>query len=173
MRRQPTFESSLAIRMEQFVVHKRMQGFEYAASAIALKYFDRFLCDVDGLDGMLHDEDFTAYYETIRPLSENTHRYRLGVVHQFSLFLNAYCPKSRVMPLRLCPSTPPQSRFYRISAEEVFGLMHATENLPSKNSIRHACIRFLIGLIYTTGLRISEAIALHLGDIDLERNTFE
>ena len=171
MRRQPTFESSLASRMEQFVVHKRMQGFEYTASATALKCFDRFLCDVDCSDGWLRDEYFMDYYETIRPLSTNTHRYRLGVVHQFSLFLNAYSPESRVMPLQLRPHLPPQNRFYRISAKEVFELMQATENLPSKNSNRRACIRFLIGLIYTTGLRISEALSLNLGDVDFERNT--
>jgi len=171
MRRQPTFESSLASRMEQFVVHKRMQGYEYTVSAISLKYFDRFLCKVDCSDGWLRDDYFTAYYETIRPLSTNTHRCRLGVVHQFSLFLNAYCPESRVMPLRFLPRLPPKIRFYRISAKEVFGLMQATENLPSKSTRRRACIRFLIGLIYTTGLRISEAISLNLGDIDFERNT--
>lgn len=116
-------------------------------------------------------EHFMAYYETIRLLSTNTHRCRLGVVHQFSLFLNAYCPESRMMPLRLRPRCPPQSRFYRISSEEVFGLMQATENLPTKSSKRRACIRFLIGLIYTTGLRISEAISLNIGDIDFDRNT--
>jgi len=157
--------------MEQFVVHKRMQGFEYTASAISLKYFDRFLCEIDGLDGRLRDEYFMDYYETIRPLSTNTHRYRLGVVHQFSLYLNAYCSESRVMPLRFLPRLPPQIRFYRISVKEVFGLMQATENLPSKGIHRRACIRFLIGLIYTTGLRISEATSLNLGDVDLKRNT--
>jgi len=171
MRSQPTFESSLACRMEQFVVHKRMQGFEYTASATALKCFDRFLCDVDCSDGRLRDEYFMDYYETVRPLSTNTHRYRLGVVHQFSLFLNAYCPESRVMPLQLLPRRPPQNRFYRISAKEVFGLMQATESLPAKSRNRYACIRFLIGLIYTTGLRISEALSLNLGDIDCEKNT--
>jgi integrase len=39
------------------------------------------------------------------------------------------------------------------------------------SGIRSACIRVLIGLLYTTGLRISEATGLNIGDVDLARNT--
>jgi len=54
---------------------------------------------------------------------------------------------------------------------EVRELMLAAEKLLPAKGIRCACIRFLIGLLYTTGLRISEALGLNLGDIDLEQNT--
>jgi len=171
MSRQSIFESPLANMMERFVVHKRMQGFDYTAQANTLKFFDRFLCGMDCSDGRLHGEYFPDYIGTMPHLKPTTREGRLGVVHQFSLYLNAYRPESRVMPLRLLPVFTRNIRFCRITATEVCELMHAAEKLPPKGGIRCACIRFLIGLLYTTGLRISEATGLNLGDVDLERNT--
>lgn len=50
-------------------------------------------------------------------------------------------------------------------------LMDAAKILLPQKGVRPACIRFLIGLLYATGLRISEAINLNLADVDLEHNT--
>ena len=171
MSRQSTFKSPLGEMMERFVVHKRMQGFDYTAQANTLEFFDRFLCGMDCSDGRLHGEYFPDYIGTMPHLKPTTREGRLGVVHQFSLYLNAYRPESRVMPLRLLPVFTRNIRFCRITAAEVCELMHAADRLPPKGGIRCTCIRFLIGLLYTTGLRISEATGLNLGDIDLERNT--
>lgn len=171
MSKQPTYKSPLGDMMKQFVMHKRMQGFDYTASARILGYFDRFLCGIDCSEGLLRSECFTGYLKTLSHLSLKTRECRLGVVHQFSLYLNAYRPESRVMPLRLLPAFTRNIRFCRITSTEVFNLMCAAERLSPKGGIRSGCICFLIGLLYTTGLRISEAINLNLGDVDLERNT--
>jgi integrase/recombinase XerD len=164
-----SFESPLADMMERFVAHKRMQGYDYAAQEKELRFFDRFLCGGDSPDGILRRAVFSGYLETLSHLKLKSRENRLGVVHQFSLYLNAYRPESRVMPSRLLPAFARNIRFYRISFTEVVALMDAAGKLSPK--IRAACIRFLIGLLYTTGLRISEAINLNLGDVDLERNT--
>jgi integrase/recombinase XerD len=171
MSRQATFESPLGDMMERFVVHKRMQGFDYTAQANTLRFFDRFLCEIGCPTGLLRSEYFTGYLETLPHLKLTTREGRLGVVHQFSLYLNAFRPESRVMPLRLLPAFTRNIRFCRITSAQVYELMCAAERLAPKGGIRSACIRFLIGLLYTTGLRISEATGLNLGDVDLERNT--
>jgi len=171
MSRPVCFESPLSGMMDRFVVHKRMQGYDYTAQEKELRFFDRFLCAVDCSGGVLKGEVFFAYLETMPHLKPKTRENRLAVVHQFSLYLNAFRPASRVMPARLLPAFARNIRFYRISPAEVGGLMDAAEKLSPKGGIRCACIRFLIGLLYTTGLRISEAINLNLGDVDLERNT--
>jgi len=171
MSKQASFESPLSDMMERFVAHKRMQGFDYTAQANTLKFFDRFLCGMDCFGGLLHSECFPGYLETLPHLKPSTREGRLGVVHQFSLYLNAFRPESRVMPLRLLPAFTRNIRFCRIPSTEVFELMCAAETLPPKGGIRSACIRFLIGLLYTTGLRISEATGLNLGDVDLEHGT--
>lgn len=171
MSKQPTYKSPLGDMMEQFVIHKRMQGYDYAAQEKELRFFDRFLCGEDCPCELLRRADFCGYLETLSHLSLKSRENRLGVVHQFSLYLNAHRPESHVMPGRLLPAFVRNIRFCRITSSEVCELMCAAEKLPPKGGIRCACIRFLIGLLYTTGLRISEAIGLNLGDVDLERST--
>lgn len=171
MSKQPTYKSPLGSIMERFVAHKRMQGYDYSAQEKELRWFDRFLCGVNFPDGLLHRAVFFGYLETLSHLKLKSRENRLGVVHQFSLYLNAYRPESRVMPLRLLPAFTRNIRFYRIASTEVCDLMRAAEKLPPKGGIRGTCMRFLIGLLYATGLRISEAIGLNLDDIDREHNT--
>jgi len=169
MSKHVSFESPLADMMERFVAHKRMQGYDYTEQEKELRFFDRFLCGEDCPDSLLRRAVFSGYLETLSHLKLKSRENRLGVVHQFSLYLNAHRPESRVMPSRLLPAFARNIRFYRITVAEVGALMDAAGKLPPK--IRAACIRFLIGLLYTTGLRISEAINLNLGDVDLEHNT--
>ena len=49
--------------------------------------------------------------------------------------------------------------------------MAATAILKPDNGTRAYCIRFLVGLLYATGLRIGEALAPNLGDVDLTDGT--
>jgi len=171
MSRHVSFESPLADMMERFVAHKRMQGYDYTAQEKELRFFDRFLRGADCPDGLLRRAGFSGYLETLSHLKPKSRENRLGVVHQFSLYLNAHRPESRVMPSRLLPAFARNIRFCRITFAEVGALMDAAGKLLPKESVRAACIRFLIGLLYSTGLRISEAINLNLGDVDLEHNT--
>jgi len=53
-----------------------------------------------------------------------------------------------------------------LSEEEVARLMDATANVPAPRSLRD---RALLELIYSTGLRVTEAIMLKLSEIDLEK----
>jgi integrase/recombinase XerD len=67
------------------------------------------------------------------------------------------------------PSRP--SRFYIYSAEELAALMSAADALGPADSIRPHSIRTLIGLLYVSGLRISEALTLDIDDLDLKERT--
>jgi site-specific recombinase XerD len=171
MRSCPDFKSALSGMMERFVLHKRMLGFDYTCSAKLLLCFDRFLCGVDCSGGSLRGEHFSGYLETLSHLKPKSRQCMLAVVRQFSIHLNAFRPDSPVMPLRLMPAAARGIRFFRIAPGEVFDLMCAARTLGPKGGIRPQCIRFLIGLLYTTGLRISEALNLELGDVGPRRNT--
>jgi len=55
-----------------------------------------------------------------------------------------------------------------LSEEEVNRLFDSASKMPPPRSLRD---RALLEVIYATGMRVSEAIALRLGDVDLENNT--
>jgi integrase len=167
----PVFTSCLADRMVQFVAFKRMQGYEYKDGADRLKSFDTFLMKIEYASTVLDVDVLERYGEDIAALSCVTRSTRLSGVRQFSVYLHALEPESVLLPTRLMPRVSNTIRFYPLSAAQVGELMAATPGLQPDNGIRAECMRFLVGLLYCTGLRISEALALNLGDIDTVNST--
>jgi len=142
-----------------------MQGYDYKDGSDRLGTFDTFLTKI-GYASPLLDIDVLEYFgKDIAELSRATRAGRLSTVRQFSLYLHALEPDSVLLPPRLMPRESQKVRFFPLSAAKVGALMAATVTLTPDNGIRAACMRFLVGLLYSTGLRISEALALNLGDI--------
>lgn len=158
--------SSLAERMEEFIAFKRMQGYEYRDGADALRQFDAFLTQSRYTSRTLQPDILERYADALEPRRHSTRAGRLSTVRQFSLYLHAREPESVLLPKRLVPRRPRTIRFYPLSASNVGELMAATAILICRHELLAECIRFLIGMLYSTGLRISEALALTLGDID-------
>ena len=167
MRRPNGFTSSLGDRLVQFIAFKRMQGYKYNENTGRLRRFDAFLTENGCGDGVLHLEEFDRYRTEIEGLSRSTRAGTLSAIRQFSHYLHAFEPESALLPLGLVPREPKRIQFYPLSPGQVSDLMAATVILKPDNGIRAECIRFLVGLLYTTGLRIGEALALNLADVDL------
>ena len=167
----PSFESPLADAMERFVAFKRMQGYSYTGQVRELRQFDRFLSVADGVNGMLRGDLFSRYLETTAGMPPGTREHRLSVVRQFSRYLHALHPASAVVPPGMLPRHQRRIRFRRLEPEEILRLMDAASRLRPRQSVRPHCIRFLLGLLYSTGLRIAEALKLNLGDVDLDCST--
>ena len=165
------FTSSLADRIVQFIAFKRMQGYKYNENTGRLRRFDAFLTANGCGDKLLHMEEFDRYRAEIDGLSRSTQAGTLAAIRQFSHYLHAFEPESALLPLRLVPREPKTIQFYPLSPGQISDLMAATAILKPDNGIRADCIRFLVGLLYATGLRIGEALALNLGDVDLTEGT--
>jgi len=165
------FTSSLTDRMIQFIAFKRMQGYDYKDGSDRLGTFDTFLTKIGYVSTVLDLDVLDRFADSIAKLSRATRAGRLSTVRQFSLYLQALEPESVLLPSRLMPRESQKVRFYPLSAAQVGELMAATVTLNPDNGIRAACMRFLVGLLYSTGLRIFEALALNLGDIDAVNST--
>ena len=171
MSMQETFHSALADSMADFVAFKRMQGYDYCGQVQRLKQFDVFMAERDGWDQWLRYDMFCDYLATTATLSPSAREGRLAVVREFSKYLHACHPASVVVPARMLPRHCRNIRFYRIEPEQVAQLMDAASMLRRRHAVVPAAVRFLIGLLYCTGLRIAEALALQVGNVDLDRGT--
>jgi len=167
----PAFTSSLADRMVQFIAFKRMQGYDYKSGGRRLRLFDVFLSEIEYTGTVLDLEVLERLGDAIAEQSRATRAGLLSGVRQFSLYLHAMEPESVLLPPRLIPRGSQKIRFYPLSSAQVGGLMAATVAVIPDNEILAECMRFLIGLLYSTGLRISEALALNTGDIDVVDST--
>ncbi len=172
MNKMINFRSVLAEQMQQFVAFKRMQGYDYSSQARTLSYFDRFLFEAfEGVQAQCLSLDaLQGYVGTTAHLEGYSRCKRLSSLREFTRYLHARSPNSVFLPKDIVPHRKAVVRFYRISPAQVADIMAASVSVLPAKSIRTHAIRVLIGLLYCTGLRISEALSLTLGDIDMQRS---
>ena len=164
----PTFRSSLAQAITNLVTFKRMEGFDYTNQAKSFGYFDAFLCAQGYCQTTLNRQIVDAYIAQTANLAPNGRYSRLSNVRVLSRYLHQLDPESyvlRELPVKR-PSLP---RWYLYSPEEIAALLRRAKTLGPAGSLRPHSFHTLVGLLYVTGLRISEALALNLGDLDMSR----
>ena len=97
---------------------------------------------------------------------------RLGTVRCFARHRQASDPRTEVPPHGLLPHRSTRARPYLYSDDEVERLLAAALKLPTN---RRRTVLYpwkfhcLIGLLSTTGMRMSEALNLRVSDIDLDQ----
>jgi site-specific recombinase XerD len=156
--------SDLAVEIENFINLRRLSGTGYQSQAQLLGYFDRFLFEQQISGPPLTREITDDYLLGLSHLAPRSRSNRFCVVRQLCQYLarndpSGYVPDS----LRVIPSQgahPP----YIYGHSEIHALLTAASKLPPSNSLRPHTYRTLLGLLYSTGIRIGEALALNLED---------
>lgn len=93
-------------------------------------------------------------------------RNRLLIVRRFALAMHAENARHEVPAVDAVGRSPAERRRPHIySADEIAKLMHAAAELSPTGTLRPTTYATLFGLLAATGLRISEALALRLGDL--------
>ena len=165
-----TFNSILANDMRDFVALRQMEGKDYGAQTWNLVYFDRFLCDIDWRHRWLSQEVIDHYCLNNRERAPGTQRVMLSVVRRFCSYMALFDSRSYVPESKRMPICPDQQMPFVFTKEQVCLLVAEAGRLPvypSWFSLRPHLYATLVGLLYTTGVRISEALALNIEDIDL------
>jgi integrase len=97
---------------------------------------------------------------------------RLVFVRGFARYRSATDARTEIPPVGLLPHRHARARPYLYSEEDVLRLMDAALKLPTSwpsTPLRPWVFHCLLGLLSVTGLRISEALNLKLGDVDLDQ----
>lgn len=164
----PAFRSSLAGALDDFILFKRLQGFEYTSRAGRLARFDTFLCRQHYTLPILSPDIVQLYIDSKNAITPLGRHGDLSAVRIFSKYLHARRADSFVLHdygfrVQYRP------RFYLYTRAEISALLRAALRQESADPTRPFCMYFLIGLLYTTGLRISEALALNDADLNLSQ----
>lgn len=154
--------SSLAMPMEAFIALRRLSGTDYGGQAQLLGYFDLFLVKAHLNPSRLTREITDRYQETLVRLAPLSRANRMCVLKQFGEYLArtdalSYVPEPQSRSSMHTVHTP-----YIFSLGEVQELLKAASLLPPTGSLRPLTYVTLLGLLYSTGLRIGEARALAL-----------
>jgi len=167
----PTFHSTLAPWIEKFIGEKQACGYKFATARDELRRLDRFLQE-QGLQDVALPRALVERWVAKGPNeSVRTQQARLGLIRRLAAFLirqgqPAYLPDAR----RAAQGPPPfVPRIF--SHEEIHQFLRAADALPvnPRSPLRHLVLPELFRVLYGCGLRVSEAIGLRVGDVDLRQ----
>jgi len=154
--------SPLAGQIQHFINLRRLSGTDYKSQAQLLGYFDRFLLKQRWNIPRITLEITECYQQSLSHLAPRTRSNRFCVVRQLCEYLTRSDPLGYVPePLRVVPSHGAHQP-YIYSYSEIQALLGAASQLPPANSLRPHTYQTLLGLLYSTGIRIGEALALNL-----------
>jgi integrase len=106
-------------------------------------------------------------WATLPPDRHASWALRLTDVRGFARHVANIDPKTQVPPVGMLPGLK-RAKPYVYSDAEIDALLAAALSLPPAEGLRRWTYHYLFGLIAVTGMRLSEAIGLQRGDVDLE-----
>lgn len=170
MKRRRRWRSWLALYFERFIALRRAGLANYISQERMLLAFDRFLANAKkAAQPPLRRETLLAYLQSIQHLFQRSQDNIITVVWQALAY--AIRHKAAVDPLPPRPRVAPRwlrlRRPHILSAEDIQAVLKAAHDLPPAGHLRAATSATLFGLLCSTGMRIGEALALDVGDIDL------
>jgi integrase len=155
----------LAAVIDNYVGFKRALGMRLRSEAASLRRFSRVMGKIDMADVkpkavqsfIVGKEPVTASCKQNLSVLSSFYRYAIGRGFVTTSPLPATLPK-----------IPPSPPIYIYTTDDLKHLLEATASLQtSKAPWRGRAFRTLLLLLYGTGLRIGEALALTLHDVDL------
>lgn len=158
--------STLSQELDRYLAVRRGLGFELRTDERILRRFIEY-AERKGV-AYVSAETFMGWRESFGDASQQTWARRLGIVRIFAQWLHGIDPRHEVPSRDLIPTRQRRNRPYIYTPDEIRAIVETAATLPSINGIRSLTYPALFGLIAVTGLRISEALSLDSGDVDLE-----
>jgi integrase len=149
--------------IERYVALRRSLGFKLEKPSRHLRSFARFAAE----RGERHIHAATAVaWATAAPTPEARHRW-LGYVVRLARFLRAEDPAHEMPPASLFATPKVRPVPYIYARDELARILETAGQLRRQkpNPMRRQLYVMLFGLIAATGLRVSEALRLRLGDV--------
>lgn len=177
MRAEPTYRGSFGQHARSYIELHRAAGKRYRSNADVLIEFNRFLCRRGDHSIRSVTSAVVREWAGSSESSQQSRRRRLHILRQFFQYA---CSLGVV---RANPVTEsileeigvPQRTFrpFIFTTEQIHAMLQASRNLARTNMfpLRPEVMLTIISLLYTLGLRISEAVNLRIGEIDLDSET--
>lgn len=152
----------LTDKIAHYIELHRALGFKFKLQAYLLYHFAR--CAEARGDDSVRSERVLAW--AAEAPSPPQRRLRLLVVRRFARFMQAEDARYEVPPAdAFGKPTRKRRKAHLFTSDEIQRLLSAAAKLTPKGSLRPATYKTLFSLLVSTGLRISEALALQFEDI--------
>lgn len=160
------FRSPVASRLQEFLEIRIALGRNGGSEYKILNYIDRFLMNELKPGKPITIEIANRWFKSMEHLNTGTRINRMSILRQFCSYLGHYDPRTCVIYRSFLP-TRNRHASYIYSQQEVCLILAAARKIGPNGSLRPYVISTIIGLLYSTGLRIGEALKLTLADVDI------
>lgn len=156
--------------VERYLAERQRLGFELRHTGYCLRSLARYVQCVNHLGPLTLDvlAHWAAQGRSSMPASSHMAR-RMRHLRPFARWLLQFDPNTEVPDETVCGHRPVRGTPHIYSEQEIENLLAAARRLGPPTSIRGLLYETLFGLLASTGLRISEALALRLVDVDLQQ----
>ncbi len=152
--------------IERYVAFKRSLGMHFRTDANQLRAFCRAMGDVDIAD--VKPDAVLAFIAGRGPVTAFWRQKWLILSGFYRYALSRGFTATSPLPATL-PKFPPPLTPHIYSVDELTRLLEATDTLKGPRSpLRTLTFRTLLLLLYSTGMRIGEALSLTIHDVDVE-----
>ena len=153
-------------QIEEYITYKRSLGYKIKVESQELRRFAKYTIDI-GYDGPL-TVDIAMRWSS---LNENFTRLymarRLETLHTFAVYISAFDSQAQIPQNGVYGKAHQRTNPYIYTDSEVLALMHHAGEIYSPDGIRAYTVAISIGLMYATGIRVSELTALRIKDVRL------
>ena len=159
-------------RVQAFLAERRRLGFQARSTGYALISFARYI-DRQRPRGVLSVERMAdwARRDQRQRGTPATWARRLALLRPFTRWLRQFEPRTAVPDESVFGPVPGRVAPHIYREAEIVELLAAARRLSPPGGLRPATYETLFGLIASTGLRLSEALALRDADVDLTAGT--
>ncbi len=162
-----TFRSHVASRLQEFLEMRMALGRKGESDFKILTYLDRFLVGELKPGRPITAEIADRWFKSMEYLSTGTRINRISILRQFCSYLSHFNPRTCVIYQSFLPRRKRPAP-YIYSPQEVCLILDAARKIGPDGSLRPSVIFTIIGLLYSTGIRIGEALKLTLADVDIQ-----
>ena len=168
MKRARPHLATMVVKANEYLQHRRSLGFELGSTGYVLLDFAAFADETQ--PGRSLTTDLIVRWATRSERHSSRYRAaRLSIVRGFARFLVARGEDGEVPGVRVLPGDFRRGQPHIYSDEQLRDLLRAARSLVPVYALRPHVYEALFGVLASTGLRISEALALRKRDVDLDR----
>lgn len=159
--------STLRELLDDYLAMRRSLGFKLHSEGIALLSFVGFM-EREQADSIRLDHAL-AWAKLPTAAHPVWWAHRLGFVRGFARYCRAFDERTEIPPSPLLPFPRRSPNPYFFTDENIATLLQDALRLPTRDALTNHTYHCLFGLLSVTGLRIGEALALSVDDVELDQ----
>lgn len=170
--KKPTFEFTgvFAPYIREHIELRESLGIKMRVQSGVLRQFDRYCVQIGVTDAILDEELASNWFALHRNDSASTRGHRISTLKVFSDYLRTVGVEVHWAPHPGYAGRQSKYTPYIYTEHEIRSIFAAADSLlkPRGSSMFHIVFPAVLKVLYCCGLRVSEALALRVRDVDLE-----